>query len=238
MKHCSTFNLFSFHSVKSHPSSLCGIIYFSQFYLYQNHEFPPHCIISSFSWPLYSIFSFNLFCSFSCFPSSYLFSHAYPISIALRSLLPSSKTLSWCKYPVWMKVVWLQTACVCVSVCVCMRLSVNACIRAYWGKSFPVVFEQCAQQQDHRARRKWKCNWIVTGCSLWTEISLPHRSHFIHSQNNIRTYTHNLTPLFLLPPTTPSSSYWCEGVIPKIQQRKTSIMGVHHRAYLYLHNTE
>lgn len=163
------------------------------------------------------------FCFLFC---SYIF-HPYPIFIVLS--YTQKNTLVNCGVNTltgWISHGWRQYSYrLNFFLNAFVHLCVNACMHANWGISCPAIFEQYAQQQDHRARRKWKSNWIVTGCSLWTEASLPHRTHFIllhinlesqkrHHNIHINTYSnHIITFHFSLTAANPS--YWHKVIIFK-----------------------
>lgn len=128
VKYCSSFNLFSSHPVKSYPQTTLSFSYLAILFKESHVDF----IYTAQFYSAYYL-HFFLFLCLPFFPSFYLFFHCYTISIALSCLLPSRKTLSWCKYPVWMniswvEVVWLQAEFVCMCARACLCVLMHACV--------------------------------------------------------------------------------------------------------------
>lgn len=85
------------------------------------------------------------------------------------------------------------------------------------GISCPVAFEW----RDHRARRKWKSNWIVTGCSFGEQKPVCPRGGVVQQQlwktaswrTHALMFSHSITPFHFpfveMVPRTDRVSRWC-----------------------------
>ncbi len=220
----------------------------------------------SFSWPLSSSFPFPSLCPFPfLFSPLFLpFFNCYPISIALSCLPPWRKTLSWCKYPVWMniswmEVVWLQAECVCMCARACLCVLMLACVHTEAQVILRYLNSTHSNKttghggngnviglwQDAVCEQKPVC---PTGVVSYTStLTRTHKNTII-----TYTYTHTLPPLFLfiahsqLPiPHADVKSKWVFSKIEYIfwawnlalqrKPSKTGIIGINQGTYLYIH---
>lgn len=142
----------------------------------------------------------------------------------LSCLLPSRKTLNWCKYPVWMNISWMEVAwlqaeffCVCVFAPVCLCVLMHACVHT----EAQVILRYLNSTHSNKTTGH-AGNGNVIG--LWQDavceqnpvcptgvVSYTSTLTRAHTSTIITyTYTHTRPPLFLFISHSLQPTYWCE----------------------------